>query len=386
MQVHVLTVVEGQQAIEAYLLVHPIPNLTFSFITIPSRRFKHCSGIHYAWWQWSALKAARALLKTRSFDIAHHVTYGSIHVPSQLWQLGLPVVFGPVGGGQVTPPNMLEYLGEYAAAERRRTLFTRLLPYSPLHRYWLSKMKMVLVTNRDTLALVRRMGCKNAELIFDTALPESVMSLEPREFEPRSGPLKLLWVGTMVPRKALPLTLDIFVKVRCDATLTIIGNGIEEAELRAMIAEKGIQDRVFWAGKRLPWMEVQAAYREHDALLFTSLRDSCAAQLLESLAQGLPVITLDLHGGSDLVPDAAGIKVPVVDAAQVIRDGAAAVDRFHSLSPAEKTEMSVAGWTFARSLNWTVRAEQAELLYRKILNQGSGADALIGVVAEDVRH
>jgi glycosyltransferase involved in cell wall biosynthesis len=172
----------------------------------------------------------------------------------------------------------------------------------------------------------------------------------------------------MRPRKALPLTLDIFVKVSCDATLTIIGNGIEETELRAMIAEKGIEHRVVWTGKRLPWSEVQAAYRDHDALLFTSLRDSCAAQLLESLAQGLPVITLDLHGGHDLVPEAAGIKVPVVDAAQVIRDGAAAVDHFQNLSPAEKTAMSLAGWTFAKSLNWTIRAEEAELLYGNLLN------------------
>ena len=44
------------------------------------------------------------------FDIVHHVTWGSLHIGSQLWRLGKPFVFGPVGGGQVAPRGFSRYL------------------------------------------------------------------------------------------------------------------------------------------------------------------------------------------------------------------------------------------------------------------------------------
>jgi glycosyltransferase involved in cell wall biosynthesis len=364
--VHVLTVVEGRDKIEAYRRDHPNPRIQFSYVDIPTKRFKECSGMHYALWQWCAVKVARALQKTERFDIAHHVTYGSIHVPSQLWRVGIPVVFGPVGGGQTTPSSMLMHFGEDKRSEQFRTMLTRALPYSPLHRAWLRKMSAILATNQDTLELIHSMGRSDVKLQFDAALPESFLAPQPRVFEGQPKPIRLLWVGTMHPRKALPLTLDILANVDYPSTLTIIGDGRGSETLRQMIEERGLTERVIWAGKRLPWDDVRAAYLEHDAMLFTSLRDSCACQLLESMALGLPVITLDLHGARNLVPDAAGIKVPL-SADEVVRDVAMAVVRYAKLSGAERTAMSIAGWEFARSMTWNVRAAEAEQLYRKIL-------------------
>ena len=134
-----------------------------------------------------------------------------------------------------------------------------------------------------------------------------------------------------------------------------------------MIADRGLTDRVRWAGRRLSLDEVRQAYIEHDALLLASLRDSCPAQLVEAMGLGLPVITLDHHGPRDLVPENAGIKVPVTTPEGVLRDLAAAVDRYCELSGEEKTAMSKAAWSFARTLNYVKGAELFEALYREIL-------------------
>ncbi len=106
-RVRVLTVAEERGRLEAHQAQHPIANIEFSYVSVPTRHFKQCSGMHYLLWQWAAVKVARQLMATQRFDIVHHVSYGSIHVPTQLWRLGLPVVFGPVGGGQTAPASML---------------------------------------------------------------------------------------------------------------------------------------------------------------------------------------------------------------------------------------------------------------------------------------
>ena len=367
LNVRVLTVVEGRERIEEYRRGHPNPRIQFTYVSVPTKKVKECSGMHYALWQWCAVKAAKALHKTEPFDVVHHVTYGSIHVPSQLWRVGIPVVFGPVGGGQTAPSSMLMHFGMAKRTEILRTVLTKALPYSPLHRAWLRKMSVILATNRDTLELIHSMGRDDATLQFDAALPESFLASTPRLFEDEPKPLRLLWVGTMHPRKALPLTLDILARVRYPSTLTIIGNGIEGESLRQMIKDRGLTERVIWAGKRLSWADVREAYLEHDAMLFTSLRDSCACQLLESMGLGLPVITLDLHGARDMVPSTAGIKVPLLTPGRVVEDVAMAVECYAKLSGSDRTQMSIAGWEFARTMTWNVRAKEAEQLYRKLV-------------------
>ena len=353
LSVTVLTRTEAREAIDAYLREHPTPNLHFAYVTLPTRRSRPGRSLHYALWQWYAVKTARALLATQRFDVVHHVTYGSVHLPTRLWQLGLPTIFGPVGGGQTAPPNMLSYFGSSRRSEQLRTLFTKALAYSPWHRRWIRKMSAVLAVNQDTVDLLHRMGRPEVLQEFDIAIPRSFLASQPRTFPAVSSPLRLLWVGRIVPRKGLPLALDALAKSLAPSTLTIIGDGPDEATIRRMIADRGLTDRVFWAARRLPWTEVRAAYLDHDALLFTSLRETCGAQLLEAMALGLPVITLDHHGPRDLVPEQAGFKVPVTDPAGVVRDLAAAIDRFATLSSAEKDSMSSAGWNFAAENTWT---------------------------------
>ncbi len=367
LDVTVLTTEENRQRIEDELRQHPLPNLMFRYVKMPTSRFREATGMHYFVWQWMALRDARKLAKDRPFDIAHHVSYGSVHVPTQLWRLGIPVVFGPVGGAQTAPPAMLQYFGTAARNERIRTLFTRVVRHSPVHRLWLRKMAAVLVANTATLDMVRALGCKGAEILFDTGVSARAFASEPRKFQNTGGPLRVLWVGRMMPRKAIGLTLDIFARVQTPATLTIVGDGLPRDHVWKMVEERGLTGRVLWAGQRLPWNEVHSAYLQHDLLLFNSLRESGGSQLIEAMALGLPIVTLNLHGPGDLVPEAAGIKVDVVSPDQVTADMAAAIDRYATYNTEKRSAMSAAGWAFTHTLTHELRALQAEQIYRRLL-------------------
>jgi glycosyltransferase involved in cell wall biosynthesis len=365
LKVHVLNSLDNRDLIEEQLAKTPIPGVHFHYVAHHSRA--RSEGVRYLLWQFAAVKPAKALHATEHFDIVHHVTFASVHVPTQLWRLGVPTIFGPVGGGQTAPVSMLAYFGSDKKKEQARTLLTRALKYSPFHRYWLSKMSAVLVGNRETRELVGRLGRKDAKMIFDSIIPDHFVAPTWRRFGDDPRPLKILWVGTMRPRKGLALSLDIMARVKTPATLTILGNGFGESYVRGMIASRNLSDRVIWEDRRLPWAEVKQAYLNHDVMLCNSLRESGGPQVVESMASGLPVVTLNMHGPAELVPDGAGLKVEVQNPEQVIRDCVAALEHFAGLSGEERSQMSQIGWAFAQRLTYSNRAKDIEELYRQLV-------------------
>ena len=365
LRVHVLTVTRDRLAIEEELQKNPIPNLSFTFLEPSLKKLKWGRGSHYLAWQFAAVAPARKLHAGDPFDLVHHITYGSIHVPSQLWRFGLPVIFGPVGGGQTSPFSMRSYFGKDQRKELLRTVFTKMLRFSPLHRHWIKQMAVIFATNEETITLVKQLGRKDAVLAQDVCVPQKYLAGEPRVFTDHDGPLRLLWVGRMMPRKALALTLDALARTKQNMTLTIVGAGFAPEVVRQMIRSRGLESKVFWNGA-VPWSEVRAIYQEHDVFVFTSLRDSSGGQLLEALATGLPVITLDHQGARLLTPDAAGYKVPVTGMQTTISAIAATFDAFAVLAAERRNVMSAAALEAARDLTFEVRAERAELLYRQV--------------------
>jgi glycosyltransferase involved in cell wall biosynthesis len=373
-EVHVLVAKRNQEPIEAGLRANPIANLHFTYVPVPYEWVKKSEALHYVCWQVAALKAARELASKFEFHLAHHVTYASVHVPSQLWRLCIPVVFGPVGGGQTAPASMLTYFGAEKPGERLRSTLTKALRFSPLHRRWLRRMSFVLAANRDTLNMVRSVGCTESSLMCDTAIPTDYFAERPRNFEERGGALRLLWVGRMLTRKALPLALDALEQVHNNVTLTIAGDGLDSQTVHQMVRDRNLQHRVFWKGSRLTWTELRTAYAEHDALLFTSLRDSFGSQLLEAMAMGLPIVTLDLHGAHDWVPDRASLKVPVGEPEETVRNLAEAIEQYALLSPRQKNQMSTHAWDFAKTLSWSARAELVDKLYQDVLTRAASVE------------
>lgn len=374
-EVHVLVAKRNQGPIQAGLSGKAIPNLHFTYIPVPYKWAQKSEGLHYVLWQFAVLKAARELASKIDFDLAHHVTYASVHVPSQLWRLGIPVIFGPVGGGQTAPASMLRYFGPKQFGERLRTSITKSLSHSPVHRGWLRRMSFILAANTNTLNIVRALGCDNASLMCDSSIPIEYFAERPRIFEEQTGTLKLLWVGRMLPRKALPLALDALAQLHQDVKLTIAGDGLDTATVHEMIRARNLQQRVLWKGTRLTFQELRKEYAENDAMLFTSLRDSFGSQVLEAMAMGLPVITLDLHGAHDFVPDGASLKVPVGNADETVRNLADAIQKFASLPVASRNQMSLHALNFAKTLTWPGRVEIVERLYEEVLSRTSRSES-----------
>ncbi len=170
----------------------------------------------------------------------------------------------------------------------------------------------------------------------------------------------------MYPIKGLVLALKAVQKVQVPVHLTIVGNGPLGPKVLDLIRSYGLEDKVDWWGQ-VPWMGVKKAYETNDVFLFTSLRESFGAQLLEAMAYGLPIITLNHFGARDFVPDAASIKVPVTNPEDVANNLARSIDTLWHF-PLERERMGKASYEFAQSQTWDRRVEKLSKIYDQLID------------------
>ena len=135
-------------------------------------------------------------------------------------------------------------------------------------------------------------------------------------------------------------------------------------------AALGLGERVNFIG-RVPWTQMAELFSSCDVLLFPSLRDSQGTIVLEAMARGMPLITLDHQGVGQTVPPDAGIKVPVTTPAQTI-DGLAAAMRLLTDDPQRRQAMGRAAARSAAENTWDKRADQMTSLYEEVLRARRG--------------
>ncbi|RVU16710.1 glycosyltransferase [Streptomyces antnestii] len=323
----------------------------------------------YDGWQQRALAYARSHGLDKA-DLVHHVSYGSLQGGSALRHLGPPLVFGPVGGGQIAPHSHRRYLGAAYRQEALRTwLWVRCLSRRPSCRTTLREAAAVLATNRDTERRVRRLSRTATRLMLADGIQESLIQ-EPTEPQPaRSGrPPTVLWVGRLHPRKTPELAVRAIAHLRSeipDARLVILGDGPLRPSLEQLALRLGVGESVEFRGL-LPREQVFEACDEADAFLMTSLRDSSSTQTLEAWARGLPVIHLGHHGISDFSAPGGSVSVPLGDPADLPQRLACALTGvLNDQQTRHCMERAALAW--ARKHTWAAKAETAEELYRAIL-------------------
>ena len=79
-----------------------------------------------------------------------------------------------------------------------------------------------------------------------------------------------------------------------DATLTLVGGGSQDAELRAMAADLGLRN-VEFAGRVTP-DRIAAYYADNDIYVQTPNIDNTPTSVLEAFASGLPVVSTEAGG------------------------------------------------------------------------------------------
>ena len=357
---------------DRFLAAHPNPRLHIHWCRLPAwqdpwdpEKGEQWLKLHYILWQRAALELGRQLHAEHHFDIAHQVTMGTISAPSPLWRLPVPFVWGSLGGGQTAPAAFRTYFGPSWKAETVRALRVAALPYLPALRRTARQSALVLATNWETKRVLESAGGSRVDFFLDCGTLPGWLADEIPDRTSHAG-LTLLWSSRHEYRKALPLALEALAKVpTLPVQLLVTGRGPQRPEWEKMAHELGIGERVKFLGM-VPREELPGLFRSADAFLYTSLRDSSGSVVLEAMAQGLPILTLNHHGVGAFVPDDAGIKIAVTEPAETVAALAQGIERL-AKQRAERVAMGQAGWQFARRQTWAQRAHDMGNSYRELI-------------------
>ncbi|MEC4812615.1 MAG: glycosyltransferase family 4 protein [Scytonema sp. PMC 1069.18] len=254
-------------------------------------------------------RVVRQLVREHNIDIVHEPIPVAPTFPSLMFDVGVPVVIGPMNGNMEFPPGFRDrenpFVQPLVSLGRQFADFcNHLLPGK-------IKAQTLLVANKRTKKAlpsgIRGNVIEMSENGVDLSVwtPISVKSKQPNPISPIFA-----FVGRLIHLKAVDLLILAFqtVAAQTDARLEIIGDGKVRQNLETLTNSLNLAERVTFSG----WLsQKQCATRleNADVLVMPSLIECGGAVVLEAMAKGLPVIATKWGGPLDYLDATCGILV-----------------------------------------------------------------------------
>lgn len=153
-------------------------------------------------------------------------------------------------------------------------------------------------------SLIGHQACSAPIAVVPYGAPPPLTELQPFR---KSGPLRVLFVGSLGQRKGLSYAFEAVEMLGSQVSLTLIGTLTTShcSPLNAGLV------RHQWIPS-LPHPQILEQMRRHDVLLFPTLFDGFGLVMTEALSQGLPVIATANSGAPECIRDGVeGFIVPI---------------------------------------------------------------------------
>lgn len=214
--------------------------------------------------------------------------------------------------------------------------------------HWLYRNVPFWTASTCTRAQLEAHGVRHVHLIpygVDTralpALPD----------KPMAPPVRLIVVARLAPNKRVDHALRAYARLRgggVDASLTIVGGGVDAPKLHALAAQLAARWPVEFTGP-LSETEKDARLQEAHLLLHTSLREGWGLNVIEANALGTPAVVYPVPGLIEsTLHDQTGMVVSS-ETPEALADAIAALLR----EPERYQRYREAAWERAKTFHWS---------------------------------
>ncbi|MFM2052941.1 MAG: hypothetical protein RL456_978 [Pseudomonadota bacterium] len=309
---------------------------------------------------------------TLPWRLVHMVTPVTTAAATRLPRLGLPVVRGPLNCGLAVPDGFADVMRTDAMGVASLRVLPRMLD-ALLGS--LRDTRAVLVATEATLQAVPPAVRPRCVRMIENAVDP--VRFAPADALPPPGPgrpLRVSFVGRLVPFKALHLLIDAMARLHGEGrpvTLEVAGDGPMAEAWRAHAERLGLGGAIRWLGA-VPLDRVPQVMRDSHVFCLPSVRESGGAVLLEAMACARPVIGVDFGGPAEVIDEAVGWKIPAVDADTVV-DGLVTALGACWTDPDDAAARGRRGAERVRAEHtWPARMDRALRLYESVLQPGDG--------------
>lgn len=366
-----------------FLETHCLPNVRF-YKVAPSRlcnilnypNVKGYFGFAFYWayheWHKLARQEAIRLCQITHFDVVHFLCPIGYREPGYLWELGMPYIWGPIGGTH--NPSICLYKA-LPVCSRVKLACKSIVNILQLHygrqlKHALQQTDILLTATTDSHNDFIHVHAKDNIYLPENGILGDV-SLNYEKFVDCKR-YRVVVAARIDANKAIIILLRSLIKMQYKERIIvdIIGDGPQLIRLKKYVKKHGIDDMVIFHGA-LPRAQVIEYFNKCHLHVITSISEGNPTVIWEAMSRGVPTLTLDHCGMHDVVCDKCGIRIPVDGYNAIIDNISCQLDELIA-SPKRFIELAEGTIECAKKFKWENRIpifnkcyEDAILLHQK---------------------
>ena len=303
------------------------------------------------------------------FDIAHNLNFHTDWIPTFLWRLNKPTVWGPVGHHPKVPKGYY-HMENTSGIDRlkneliwiTKSIFWKIDPFFVLSK---RNVDHVICMNSEA---VNAMGMPSEKTSMCASVGSSSIGVPVVTNEKFRG----LSVGRLAPLKGFDITLKSFhlflEKLTNDekenVELIMIGKGKMQAPLQQYITDHKLENNV----KLINWMDRKdlLSYYKTSSLYFFPSHEGAGMVVLEALSFGVPILCFDNAGPGEFAGPNCGVRVPYTNYNKSIVDFTDKLCELYQNPVLMKKFSEASVDQFESNFTWDIHGELFDKIYSKL--------------------
>lgn len=328
--------------------------------------------IYYYIWQYGAYQYVKNNVRKNELGAVVAVTFGNLWKPTFMYKLEVPLIWGPVGGGEEVPKSLLPCI---SSKQRVFEFFRRFSKRVPLSNPWFyticRKSNLIITRTYDSLSCIPLIYRNKCQVMIETGVDEDEYRQYMKIGCKPSESKNITYVGRLLSLKMVDISLRAFASIaskHSDITYNIIGDGEMRRNLENLAKELGILDRVkFWG--TLSREEALSILANSRCLVMPSCKEGGAWVLFEAMMCGRPIVCMDTAGMKVVVDESCGIKIPVDSYHVLVERFGNAMERIVTDSE-EADKLGANGREYVRNhYLWHKKGDELEIMLKDVLNE-----------------